>query len=251
MLSSCRLLTEAQAALDRSIKDFVAVAAKVDPASAIKYSSPTSAPEIVDNGRVSSIETSTKPTPKFQTLDTETNGEASSKKEKKLRDPDMPRRPASAFFLFQNAIRNSVKSAMPDEAKGVEIQKAVSEKWKALDDESRKPYNDQHDKEVQEYDAKIAAYNKIKGIIPRPKSGTKKLEAQASSSNVPDQASDDDAAAASLAPKSAAAASNTAPTGASSETPKATKKRAHKPESEAAKKVKSPKKTAKPLEEKK
>lgn len=244
-------MTEAQAALDRSIKDFVAVAAKIDPSTAIKYSSPASAPEPVDDAQSSSTEAASKSTSKAQGASSETNGEVPNKKEKKVRDPEMPRRPASAFFLFQNAIRNSVKSAMPDEAKGVEIQKAVSEKWKALDDESRKPYNDQHEKEVQEYDAKIAAYNKTKGIVPRPKSGNKKVGAQVSSSSGPDQASDDDAAAASLAPKPLSATPNTAPTAGSVESPKVSKKRAHKSESEAAKKSKSPKKTTKPGEEKK
>lgn len=168
-----------------------------------------------------------------------------------MRDPDMPRRPASAFFLFQNAIRNSVKSAMPDEAKGVEIQKAVSEKWKALDDESRKPYNDQHEKEVQEYDARIAAYNKSKGIVPRSKTGPKKPDVKNTPDNAPDQASDDDAAAASLAPKQALATPASGPTVSPNEAPKSSKKRAHKAEPEAAKKSKSPKKTSKPVEEKK
>lgn len=174
-----------------------------------------------------------------------TGGDVPNKKEKKTRDPDMPKRPASAFFLFQNAIRNSVKAAMPDESKGVDIQKAVSDKWKDLDEAGRKPYNDQHERETQEYEARITAYNREKGIAVKPKTAARNVSSKSAEKPTGNdqQGSDDDAAAASLVQDPATNTSAAA-------TPKSSKKR-RKSGTENIKKDKTPKKVDKVPEEKK
>lgn len=232
-------MTEAQAALDRSIKDFVKEAQSVNPELNPEFSSPVSSvvPQSTPEGLPSdAVEKSPSVAPaKSSDSKIQENG---TKKEKKQRDPALPKRPASAFFLFQNAIRNSVKSAMPEEAKGIEIQQAVSAKWKALDDKARKPYDDQHEKEMLEYEAQMAAYNKENGIKPRTKPSAKQQDKQEStvkgSRQAPTQANDDDAAAASLVQA-----------GSLVDGSNSSKKRSHKSDAENPKKVKTPKKSAK------
>lgn len=174
-----------------------------------------------------------------------------NKKAKKVRDPDLPKRPASAFFLFQNAVRSSVKSAMPDSAKGLDIQKAISEKWKELSDGARKPYDEQHENEQKAYEKKLATYKKENGIASKTKAvTTSKDPANGSQSKtkssigVPNN-DDDDAAAASLVRSAETPL-------ASPGVPHSVKKRSRKSETaETTQKTKTPKKAEKQALEKK
>ncbi|CCG82740.1 HMG box-containing protein C28F2.11 [Taphrina deformans PYCC 5710] len=248
VLSSCRLLTEAQSALDRSITDFVSIAQGLDPKVHAQY-------PILPNNSASPLQPATEVSQsqlKGKSGDSSdtvsknsTASDAPIKKQKKVRDPDLPKRPMSAFFLFQNAVRNSVKSAMPEESKGTDIQKAISEKWRDLDDDSRQPYNERYENDVRDYEAKLATYKQDHGI-PR---SAKDIVAKSDAITEPkpdfvkktDQVTnDDDAAAASIASKAAAASKS------ATATPKDSKKRARTNE-----KAKSPKKVEKPTEEKK
>ncbi|XP_038995572.1 high mobility group B protein 7-like [Hibiscus syriacus] len=59
------------------------------------------------------------------------------KKLKKGKDPNAPKRPPTAFFLFMDDFRKSYKEANPD-AKGVTgVAKEGGEKWKSMSDEER------------------------------------------------------------------------------------------------------------------
>jgi hypothetical protein len=61
--------------------------------------------------------------------------------EKKLRDPNAPTRPQTAFFLFSNHVRPQVKAQNPD-AKMTQLSKIIGEQWKALSEDAKKPYNE-------------------------------------------------------------------------------------------------------------
>ncbi|KAK8658392.1 hypothetical protein V6N13_036599 [Hibiscus sabdariffa] len=64
------------------------------------------------------------------------------KKLKKGKDPNAPKRPPTAFFLFMDDFRKSYKEANPD-AKGVTgVAKEGGEKWKSMSDEEKKCYID-------------------------------------------------------------------------------------------------------------
>ncbi|XVF44605.1 hypothetical protein PTKIN_Ptkin02bG0137700 [Pterospermum kingtungense] len=64
------------------------------------------------------------------------------KKLKKGQDPNAPKRPPTAFFLFMDDFRKSYKEANPD-AKGVTgVAKEGGEKWKSMSEEEKKPYID-------------------------------------------------------------------------------------------------------------
>ncbi|KAJ9476185.1 putative Non-histone chromosomal protein 6B (putative) [Pseudozyma hubeiensis] len=76
------------------------------------------------------------------------NGKAAKKmsklqkrKEKRLRDPDAPKRPPSAYLLFQNEVREEIRKKHPGMPYS-EVLGKVSEAWKALTDEQRRVYQD-------------------------------------------------------------------------------------------------------------
>jgi hypothetical protein len=62
-----------------------------------------------------------------------------AKKEKKAKDPDAPKRPASAYILFSNAKRAEVVKANPG-AKLPEVAKILGGMWKALTPEQQSKF---------------------------------------------------------------------------------------------------------------
>lgn len=64
---------------------------------------------------------------------------AKAAKTKKAKDPDAPKRPASAYILFSNAKRAEVVAANPT-AKLPEISKTLGGMWKALTPEQQASY---------------------------------------------------------------------------------------------------------------
>ena len=60
-------------------------------------------------------------------------------REKKIRDPNAPKRPPSAYILFQNEVRDKVRAANPDKPYK-EILAVISEQWKKLPDTEKKIY---------------------------------------------------------------------------------------------------------------
>jgi len=72
---------------------------------------------------------------------------ASKKSEKTPRakakkNPNAPKRPLSAYMFFSQDWRERIKAENPDAGFG-EIGKLLGAKWKEMDDEDKKPYNEQ------------------------------------------------------------------------------------------------------------
>ncbi|KAM0983199.1 hypothetical protein ACFX2I_010703 [Malus domestica] len=82
---------------------------------------------------------------------TTTSQPKTSKRAKKDKDPNAPKRPLTAFFLFMDDFRKSYKEANPD-SKGVKmVAKEGGEKWKSMTDEEKKPYVDKAAELKEEY----------------------------------------------------------------------------------------------------
>ncbi|KAK1326609.1 High mobility group B protein 7 [Acorus calamus] len=76
-------------------------------------------------------------------------------KEKKVKDPNMPKRPPTAFFLFMDDFRKEYKAAHPN-SKGVAVvAKEGGEKWKSMTDEEKKPYIDKMAELKAEYEKAV------------------------------------------------------------------------------------------------
>ncbi|CAA3021766.1 high mobility group B protein 7 [Olea europaea var. sylvestris] len=68
--------------------------------------------------------------------------EPKAKKEKKAKDPNAPKRPPTAFFLFLDDFRKEYKEANPDCKSVKEVAKEGGEKWKSMTTEEKKLYQD-------------------------------------------------------------------------------------------------------------
>ncbi|CAK9187001.1 unnamed protein product [Ilex paraguariensis] len=56
----------------------------------------------------------------------------STKKAKSAKDPNMPKRPASAFFVFMEDFRKQYKEKHPNNKSVSVVGKAGGDKWKSL-----------------------------------------------------------------------------------------------------------------------
>lgn len=77
----------------------------------------------------------------------------------KIKDPNMPKRPPTAFFVFMEDFRKTFKEENPDSKKGSVVAKEGGEKWNAMTDEEKKPYIDKAAELKAEFDKAMEAYN--------------------------------------------------------------------------------------------
>ncbi|KAF8009628.1 hypothetical protein BT93_J0592 [Corymbia citriodora subsp. variegata] len=111
------------------------------------------------------------------------------KKSKKGKDANMPKRPATAFFLFMDDFRKAYKEENPD-SKGVkEVAKQGGEKWKSMSDEEKKPYLDKASELKAEFNKAMEAHNANDG---ENEEGSDKEEA-ADEEVVDEEAADEEA----------------------------------------------------------
>ncbi|KAE8209580.1 hypothetical protein CF327_g6452 [Tilletia walkeri] len=73
-----------------------------------------------------------------------------SKKDKKERDPNAPKRPPSAYILFQNDVRDTTRREMPDMSYTGVLGK-ISTMWKLLSEEERNAYTEKRKRLMAEY----------------------------------------------------------------------------------------------------
>ncbi|KAL2512758.1 High mobility group B protein 3 [Abeliophyllum distichum] len=83
-----------------------------------------------------------------------------TKKEKKVKDPNKPKRPPSAFFVFMEGFRKEYKEKHPNNKSVAVVGKAGGDKWKSLSDEEKAPFVAKAEKRKEEYERKMEDYNK-------------------------------------------------------------------------------------------
>ncbi|CAN1215600.1 High mobility group B protein 2, partial [Linum perenne] len=86
---------------------------------------------------------------------------------KAAKDPNKPKRPPSAFFVFMEEFRQLFKEQNPNNKSVAAVGKAAGAKWKAMSESDKAPYKEKADKRKTEYEKTIAAYNmKLVLILP-------------------------------------------------------------------------------------
>ncbi|KAG0695778.1 hypothetical protein DFH29DRAFT_954035 [Suillus ampliporus] len=80
------------------------------------------------------------------------------KREKRIKDPNAPKGPASAYILFQNDIRSAYKKEHPDMS-NKELLRLIGDQWKGLDEEKKDFYREQHGRAKKKHEVDLAAYN--------------------------------------------------------------------------------------------
>ncbi|CBI40727.3 hypothetical protein VitviT2T_026907 [Vitis vinifera] len=113
-----------------------------------------------------------------------------TKKEKPVKDPNKPKRPASAFFVFMEEFRKQYKEKHPSNKSVSVVGKAGGDKWKSMSEAEKAPYVAKAEKRKVEYEKNMKAYNK------KQAEGTKVVEeedeSEKSLSEVNDQEDDED-----------------------------------------------------------
>lgn len=81
------------------------------------------------------------------------------KKEKKVKDPNAPKRAQSAYFLWLNKNRPAIMEANPDlVGKVAEVAKKAGEMWGAMSEADKKPYQTLADKDKARYLKEMEKY---------------------------------------------------------------------------------------------
>ena len=99
-----------------------------------------------------------------------TAGKAGNKKEK---DPDAPKKPQTAYFLFMNANRKPLKESDPTLTFG-ELTMKLTEMWKNLDETAKKEFEGMAQKDKQRYQDEMEAKGLAKKKPPVDQNAPKK-----------------------------------------------------------------------------
>ncbi|KAM7257874.1 hypothetical protein ACFE04_013615 [Oxalis oulophora] len=81
------------------------------------------------------------------------------KKGKAAKDPNKPKRPPSAFFVFMEGFRQRFKQDNPNNKSVAAVASAGGAEWKTLSDEEKAPYVAIAEKRKVEYTKVMQAYN--------------------------------------------------------------------------------------------
>lgn len=93
--------------------------------------------------------------------ETVTKKKTTRRSTKKEKDPNAPKRFLSAYMFFANENRDTVKAENPDATFGG-LGKLLGEKWKSMDENDKKPYEDMAKKDRERYEKQMETYRSSK-----------------------------------------------------------------------------------------
>ncbi|ESR48623.1 High mobility group B protein 3 [Citrus sinensis] len=111
---------------------------------------------------------------------------AGRKSGKAAKDPNKPKRPASAFFVFMEEFREQYKKDHPKNKSVAAVGKAGGEKWKSMSEADKAPYVAKAEKRKVEYEKDMKNYNR------RQAEGTKPEEEEESEKSMSEVNDEDD-----------------------------------------------------------
>lgn len=84
----------------------------------------------------------------------------------KIRDPDLPKRPTNAYLIFCEMEKERIKKELEEKSPGAvtDLSKTLTENWKNLNDEERKPYYKLYEDDRERYQREMVVYNQKKQI---------------------------------------------------------------------------------------
>ncbi|KAF5463555.1 hypothetical protein F2P56_019457 [Juglans regia] len=112
-------------------------------------------------------------------------GTGKRQSKKAAKDPNKPKRPASAFFVFMEDFRMQYAIEHPNNKAVSAVGKAGGQKWKSMSEAEKAPYVVKAEKRKTEYNKNMEAYNKklVRG------NGADEEESDKSNSEVNDEES--------------------------------------------------------------
>ncbi|XP_073335469.1 high mobility group protein B1-like [Pagrus major] len=113
-------------------------------------------------------------------------------KKKKFKDPNAPKRPPSAFFIFCSEFRPKVKGESPGLTIG-EVAKRLGEMWNGTAQEDKQPFEKKAAKLKEKYEKEVAAYRqKTKGGAAPAGKAPAKVEKKADDDDDDDEDDDEE-----------------------------------------------------------
>lgn len=109
------------------------------------------------------------------------------------KDPNAPKRPLSAFFIFSGEQRSKIKAEFPDLSIG-DVAKKLGKKWAEQTPADRKPFELKAAKLKEKYEKDVAAYRaKGKGDAGKkaPRKPAKKAEPEEDDEDEEDDENDE------------------------------------------------------------
>ena len=114
---------------------------------------------------------------------------AGKKAGKAAKDPNKPKGPASAFFVFMEEFREQYKKDHPKNKSVAAVGKAGGEKWKSMSEADKAPYVAKAEKRKADYEKELKNYNKRQAEGPKAED---EEESEKSMSEVNDDDDDDE-----------------------------------------------------------
>ncbi|KZV26655.1 hypothetical protein F511_15820 [Dorcoceras hygrometricum] len=108
---------------------------------------------------------------------TERKKKSTEPKAKKVKNPNAPKRPPTAFFVFMEDFRKTFKESNPDCKSVASVAKEGGVKWKSMTDEDKKPYIDRAAELKAEYE-KAEASNDAENELDEDDSTEKEVKEQ-------------------------------------------------------------------------
>ncbi|XP_058777690.1 high mobility group B protein 2-like [Vicia villosa] len=120
-------------------------------------------------------------------------GAGTKQSKKAAKDPNMPKRPPSAFFVFMSEFRETFKKENPDNKSVAVVGKAGGKEWKALSEAEKAPYVATAEKKKEEYAKAMRAYNisLTEEKAPSEEEGSDKSKSEVNDDEDDDEESDE------------------------------------------------------------
>ena len=84
------------------------------------------------------------------------------KKTKAKQDPNAPKRPLPAYMIYSKTVRPQIAKEHPELAsKVVEVAKIIGERWAALSDAKKAPYQKEAEKDKARYEKESESYKGV------------------------------------------------------------------------------------------
>ncbi|KAK7250762.1 hypothetical protein RIF29_33420 [Crotalaria pallida] len=120
-------------------------------------------------------------------------GTGSKQSKKAAKDPNKPKRPPSAFFVFMSEFREQYKKEHPQNKSVAVVSKAGGSKWSSMSDAEKAPYAARAGKKKEEYDRLILAYNrKLEGKNPSEEDESDKSKSEVHDDEEDEEEEDDE-----------------------------------------------------------
>ncbi|XP_061351432.1 HMG1/2-like protein isoform X1 [Gastrolobium bilobum] len=120
-------------------------------------------------------------------------GTGRKQSKKAAKDPNKPKRPPSAFFVFMAEFREQYKKEHPNNKSVSVVGKASGDKWKSMSDAEKAPYVAKAEKKKEEYDRSILAYNrKLEGNNPSEEDESDKSKSEVHDEDEDEEEEDDE-----------------------------------------------------------